>query len=133
MKTTVFAYGTLQVPEIMAAVAGRLFPSYPACLHDYARYSLKGRSYPGIRQHPGALTHGLLYAGIDAQSLRRLDEFEDEFYRRQTLPVTTASGETEQAQVYVVAPEHYELLASRPWNLDDFEELSGFLARCRGR
>lgn len=131
MKSKLFAYGTLQVPEIMTAVAGRLYPAHPACLHGYARYSLKDGSYPGIRPQSGALTLGILYTGVDARSLRRLDRYEDDFYRRQTLAVTTSSGETALAQVYVVAPEQYELLASRPWNLDDFMErsLAGFRSR----
>jgi gamma-glutamylcyclotransferase (GGCT)/AIG2-like uncharacterized protein YtfP len=134
MKTAVFAYGTLQLPEIMEAVTGRRFPSCTAYLRDYARYSLKGRSYPGIRWQPGALTRGILYTGVDAEPLRQLDEFEDHFYRRATVKVTTENGEMVPAQIYLVPPQHYELLASRPWNLDDFKEtsLTGFLTRCRG-
>jgi gamma-glutamylcyclotransferase (GGCT)/AIG2-like uncharacterized protein YtfP len=127
----VFAYGTLQVPEVMRAVTGGEYPAEPAWLKDYARYCLVGRSFPGLRLKPGAETSGLLYRRIDAAALRRLDEFEDDFYRRETLTVLTESGEKAAAEVYVVPPEHYALLIERPWDLEEFlrKGLKEFMVR----
>lgn len=135
MKTAVFTYGTLQFPEVMVAVTGGTFASVPALLENYACYSLKGKSYPGIRRQPGALTQGILYTGIDARALQRLDDFEDDFYRRQTLLVVTADGARTAAEVYVVAEERYELLASNLWDSERFKEhsLQRFLSRCRAQ
>ncbi len=133
MTTALFAYGTLQIPQVLAAVTGRVFPSRPARLPDYARYCLRGRSYPGISDQPGATTPGLLYLGIDARSLRRIDEFEDEFYCRQSLVVLTASDQEIVAEVYVVRESHYDMMTSSQWDLGVFKErsLSHFLDRCR--
>lgn len=133
MLINVFAYGTLQIPEVMRAVSGGDYPARPARLDGYARFSLAGRSFPGLRLQPGAATDGLLYGGIDAEALRRLDEFEDDFYRRETLSVVTEAGERLAAEVYVVPPEHYGLLIEEPWDLEEFRRtgLGAFMARCR--
>jgi gamma-glutamylcyclotransferase (GGCT)/AIG2-like uncharacterized protein YtfP len=129
----VFAYGTLQIPEVMRAVTQGEFPAEPARLQGYARYRLAGRSFPGLRREPGAETLGILYRQIDARALRRLDEFEDDFYRRETLAVITESGAAVPAEVYVVPPEHYALLVERPWDLEEFRRdgLREFMARCQ--
>lgn len=129
-----FAYGTLQVPEVMRAVTGAAFPARPARLVGYARYALRDRSFPGLRAEAGAVTAGLLYGGIDAGALLRLDGFEDDFYRRETLLVAPEAGPPVAAEVYVVPPEHYSLLLPRPWNLDEFRRaaLQEFMGRCGG-
>lgn len=129
----VFAYGTLQIPEVMHAVTRKHFPAQPARLNGYARYGLVGRSFPGLRAEPGAATAGILYSRVGAEALRRLDDFEDDFYRRMTLSVITDSGEEASAEVYVVPPEYYGLLTRYPWELDEFRRtgLREFMARCR--
>jgi gamma-glutamylcyclotransferase (GGCT)/AIG2-like uncharacterized protein YtfP len=129
----VFAYGTLQISEVMRAVTGGEYPAQPARLEGYARYCLAGRSYPGLRLEPGAETVGTLYSQVDAEALRRLDEFEDDFYRRETLPVITESGPAVPAEVYVIPPAHYALLIGRSWDLEEFRRtgLREFMARCR--
>ncbi len=128
-----FAYGTLQIPAVMRAVAGADFPSQPARLAGYARYRITDLAYPGVRAESGALTDGVLYGGIDAEALRRLDAFEDDFYRRETLLVTPRVGVPIAAEVYVIPPEHYRILVHRPWSLDEFRAtaLAEFMIRCR--
>ncbi|CAI8944216.1 gamma-glutamylcyclotransferase family protein [Methylocaldum szegediense] len=129
----VFAYGTLQLPDVMRAVTGDVFPSKPARLHDYARYCIRGRVYPGLRREPGSFTDGILYENVPPRALRALDAFEDDFYRRESLTVITSGEVPVDAEVYLVPPAHYRLLVRRSWDLDNFKEtrLSEFLARCR--
>ncbi|BBL73456.1 gamma-glutamylcyclotransferase family protein [Methylomagnum ishizawai] len=128
----VFAYGTLQLPEVMQAVTRAVFPAQPATLPGYARYALRGLAYPGLRAQAGTATDGILYGGIDAAALRRLDDFEDGFYRRENLRVRLASGAWTRAEVYVVPPEHYGLLLPAAWDMEAFQAtaLDGFMARC---
>ena len=125
----VFVYGTLQLPEVMLAVTGRTFPALPARLAHYARHRLRGKSFPGIRPSPGASVDGLLYLGIDAPAQQRLDEFEDDFYRREPVTVTTADGAEWAAQAYVTREECYGLLLAEEWSLAEFRRTSlpGFL------
>ena len=77
----VFTYGTSMIPSVMEAVTGHRFASREAMLHGYARFRVKGTSYPGIVEAAGATTDGVLYLDIDAPSLARLDAFEGAFYQ----------------------------------------------------
>ena len=43
-----FAYGTLEIPAVMRAVVGIEPPSVEATLHGYARFLVKGATFPGI-------------------------------------------------------------------------------------
>lgn len=128
-----FAYGTLQLPEVMRAVTGGIFPSQPARLPHYARYRIRNRVYPGLRKEPGSFTDGLLYEALSASAIKDLDAFEDDFYRRETLTVATLDEVQTDAEVYVVPPAHYRLLLDRSWDLEQFKQtrLSEFLTRCR--
>ena len=125
-----FVYGTLQIPVVFRAVAGFDRSGEPAWLEGYARYCIADRPYPGIWPEPGARTDGLLYRGLDRATLDRLDAFEDDFYRRETLPVRTPAGIV-AAATYVVAPDFGGLLLRRPWSLAGFieAELPDFLRR----
>uniref|UniRef100_A0A7N0TWB0 Putative gamma-glutamylcyclotransferase n=1 Tax=Kalanchoe fedtschenkoi TaxID=63787 RepID=A0A7N0TWB0_KALFE len=44
----VFVYGSLLADEIVRALLNRVPQSSPAILHNYHRYSIKGRVYPAI-------------------------------------------------------------------------------------
>ncbi|WP_414675385.1 gamma-glutamylcyclotransferase family protein [Methylocaldum sp.] len=63
----VFAYGTLQIPEVMHAVACASYPSQAARLHDYARYRIRNQVYPGVRSELGTFTDGILYKDVSAR------------------------------------------------------------------
>lgn len=130
-----FAYGTLQIPEVMTAVTGRVFESVPAVLENYARYCLRQRVYPGLCRESGAVTEGTLFFGIDSLSLRRLDRFEDDFYTRATVPVVTPEQSRLLAEVYVIPPCHRGLLLPRRWDVNEFRcrHLSAYLRHCRAR
>ena len=135
MISVVFAYGSLQIPAVMHAVTRRYLASRPARLEGYARYRLKRRSYPGLRRRSGAATEGMLYCGVDGLTLTRLDRFEDNFYRRQTLRVVIAPDGVVPAQVYVIPPRYYRLLQPGRWSLRQFQStaLKAYLRRCRRR
>ena len=128
-----FVYGTLQIPEVFQAVTGRCVPAEPARLADHARYCLKGLSYPGLIVELGAVTDGLLFRRLGTPEVARLDAFEDDFYERLTVSVTTLAGETVKAEAYIVPAVSHHLIDPRPWCLDEFRRrsLHSFLDRCR--
>jgi gamma-glutamylcyclotransferase (GGCT)/AIG2-like uncharacterized protein YtfP len=119
-----FCYGTLESPEVMRAVAGRDFPSEPARLRGYHRGLVRGAPYPAVVPRPGAVTPGVLYAGLDPRSLRRVDRYEGEMYAREDLPVEMPDGSTRRAWVYVLKRRWRHrlsysgdsLLNSQSWN-----------------
>jgi gamma-glutamylcyclotransferase (GGCT)/AIG2-like uncharacterized protein YtfP len=133
MQTNVFAYGSLQLSAVMTAVTGRHFAAVPAQLRGYARYSLRNRRYPGLCPRRGHITDGVLFRDVDALSLRRLDAFEDAFYRRRRLTVFIGGEHPALAEVYVVDPASYRMLESRRWKLEGFRRyfLKPYLRRCR--
>ena len=126
-----FAYGTLQFPEVMLAVTGQGFASQTAFLGNFARYRLKGRSFPGIRPKLGSVVCGLVYWNIGYQVFDRLDAFEDSFYHRQTVGITTVDGIAMAAEAYVMNEESHAMLLEEEWCLENFrhEHLSSFLLR----
>jgi len=133
MTTSLFSYGTLEIPEVISAVTGRTFDSTTAVLPDHARFLLHGETYPGVVHSYRSEVAGVLYSGVDSDSLALLDLFEGEFYRRQTVHVTTRSRRRVAAEAYLVPPEYEVLLSQQPWEREHFvaQHLSGFLAYCR--
>lgn len=116
-----FAYGTLLVPEIWRAVAGRDFPSSPATLRGYAIFRVRDADFPGIaRTESGGLVPGRVFFDLDAETVARLDAYEDTFYER--LPVCPADerGLPVDAEAYVVPNRNRALLSGETWTLDWF-------------
>jgi gamma-glutamylcyclotransferase (GGCT)/AIG2-like uncharacterized protein YtfP len=124
-----FAYGTLQLPEVMLAVVGRSFNSQAARLDDFARYRLRGKSFPGIRPELGSKVDGLVYCAIDNETLESLDAFEDAFYHRESVTIITADGIAWAAETYVMSKESHGMLLPEEWCLEEFrrEKLPSFL------
>ena len=127
-----FCYGTLQFPQLMARICGIRPRARPAVLDGYGCYTLEGAAYPGIRPEPGAQTRGVVYDGIDATRLARLDRFEGDEYRRARVQVRTSAARHQPAWVYVLRPEHLACLSDAPWDPDRFarDHLAAWL---RGR
>lgn len=119
-----FAYGSLQIREVMRIVSGGEFFGVSARLEGYSRYCLKSLPYPGLCREAGAITEGVLYLGIDDKALERLDAFEDAFYQRVQVCVTQVTGERILAETYVIPPEGYGLLVKQAWSLERFRRES---------
>jgi gamma-glutamylcyclotransferase (GGCT)/AIG2-like uncharacterized protein YtfP len=129
-----FTYGSLMIPSVMHTVTGRHFLHREAALRGYARFKVKGESYPGIIHQKGAFTNGIVHLGVDAQSLKRLDEFEGDMYERVSVRVESDQGGSLTAETYVIKREHSGLLSSEPWDLEEFENnhLQEFMASYKG-
>lgn len=127
-----FAYGTLEIPEVMRAVTGRRPAREPASLHGFVRALLRGRVYPGAVASSGAVVDGSLYHALDEDAFALLDRFEDDLYERRSLVVQRVDGTTALAEVYVVPDRHRHLLGAEPWQRAAFERehLPAFLAAC---
>lgn len=127
-----FAYGSLQIPAVMAAVARQSVEARPAILVGYQRMRLGALPYPGIRPSRGRSVDGVLYRGLGRLAFARLDRFEDAFYRR--IAVMVSVGDVVQpADAYVIGPASFRKLASGPWMLQGFRRYAGkaYLRRIR--
>jgi gamma-glutamylcyclotransferase (GGCT)/AIG2-like uncharacterized protein YtfP len=128
-----FTYGTLMLAEVMEIVAGRPLPSRRAALRGYRRRRLRGRVYPGIVPAAGETVEGVLWEGVDAAALARIDRFEGSLYDRPELPVAVAPDESCAAFVYVLRREHEALLGEAGWDEAEFRarHLRAYLGECR--
>ncbi|MGY1942183.1 gamma-glutamylcyclotransferase family protein [Nocardia asiatica] len=119
-----FVYGTLQFPEVLRTLIGRVPPLEPAELTGWRAATLPRRIYPGLVAAPGGLTRGAVLSGLTAQEWTVLDAFEDDEYdlRRVRLEDWSAPVWT---YVWTVAAD------STDWQRDRFaaEHLERFAAR----
>jgi gamma-glutamylcyclotransferase (GGCT)/AIG2-like uncharacterized protein YtfP len=130
----VFTYGCLMIPRVMQVVTGRVFVGEAGLLQGYARYALRGETYPGLVPEAAAATDGVLWYEVDDNGLGQLDEFEGDWYERQS--VTAIVGDQPvPAQVYVLVEAQYHRVSHRRWLRDRFERryLLDFLANYERR
>ena len=118
----IFTYGTLMIPEVMAAVTTRKFRSIDAVLKGYARFTVKGESYPGIIPATDAATEGIIYFDVDKLSLEQLDAFEGDLYQRIQIMAETKEKEILSADAYVIKPKFRSYLSSQEWNIKEFSQ-----------
>ena len=131
-----FCYGTLQVPEVIRAVTGQTFAGQQATLQGYAIYRVKDAEYPGIVRSDNDDVGGILYKNVADKSMKVLDLFEGDLYRRQLQCVETVDGMISKAWCYVIRDENKGLLTADTWRLADFlaNGLESFMAGyVRGR
>ena len=130
----VFTYGSLMIPSVMAAATGKHFQVMKACLKEYARFKVKGESYPGIVYKTGAATDGVVHCEVDDLSLKLLDDFEGDLYKRISVRVEVDQNGPLIAETYIFAREHLQLLSSELWDFEEFkkENLQGFLQSYKG-
>lgn len=133
MSAHLFTYGTLELPEVFAAVTGLRADGMPARLNGYARYRLKGEAYPGIIAAPGEGLQGTLYRDLDPATHKMIDHYEDTCYEKRRVRVTTREGTELFAMAYVIPDEKSRLLSGQDWDPQQFIEqhLENFLRYIR--
>ena len=116
----IFVYGTLMDPEIMQAVSGAYYAGRSATLHGYVRKRIAGEVYPAIIPDHGASVRGVLYCGVTAESLLRLDRFEGSQYDRHEVAVELENEGPMRAQTYVLAVACRGQLSNDDWVYQEF-------------
>lgn len=131
MLDVIFCYGTLQLEEVFGRVTGVRPGARPACAPGYRRRRIRGECFPGIVPDEDESTAGVVYQGLRAAHLQRLDRFEGDYYRRCAVLVHTGEGERIRAWAYVLKPRNAVLLSGRDWDLEEFRQqhMPRFLAR----
>lgn len=117
-----FAYGTLQIDEVLATLLGRIPMKTTARLHDWRAVRLTGRPYPGLVQATG-YADGHLLTGLSPDEWILLDRFEDPGYEIRPVEVGCTT-----AWAYVWSGDHLDT----EWDLIEFRrnELTAYLQRC---
>jgi len=115
-----FTYGSLMVPEIMAAVCGLKVQAVTAQLPGYSRHPVRGEEYPGMVPNANATVDGMLYLDLPPDALARLDTFEGEQYTRSTVIVLDARQRSIEADTYIFRPKYADLLLPGDWDYAAF-------------
>lgn len=110
-----FIYGTLQYPELLMHLLGRIPPHRAARLIDHARYTVKGADYPGIVPEKHAVTEGTLLTGIQSCEWERLDQYEDDLYERRVVSLILDDKSEITAFAYVIPDQNRTALSNQPW------------------
>jgi len=122
------------IPSVMHAVTARHFRSQKAILRDYARFRVKGESYPGIIPVTDAITEGIIYFNVNEFSLEQLDTFEGDLYERIRIRVETEEKEMQNAEAYVIQSKYLGYLSRKAWDVKEFikKDLEMFLMTYSG-
>lgn len=96
-----FVYGSLRDKRLLYELTGKTFSSSAATLEEFKKRTPPG-GHPYILPDKGSKVTGLLIRGIDPESLRRLDRYEDGgrlYFRRR---ITVVCGKKRVAcQAYI--------------------------------
>lgn len=120
-----FVYGTLLIPKIWEAVTlENTFDSQPAILPGFAIRRVRNADYPGIVRCESSDTPvaGRVYFDLSDAVIRRLDAYEDGFYKRSEIFPVLEDASRVEAQAYLVPEETAStFLSDETWSLDWFE------------
>ena len=108
-----FVYGTLQFPEVLRALLGRVPDGSPTTLDGWRAAALARRPYPGLVQ-ADATVGGMLLTGLRAEELEVLDEYESGPYDLRKLSL--ADGRPAWSYVWTDAT----CVLPSDWSADEF-------------
>lgn len=132
----VFTYGTLMFPEVWLTVVGRSFNSIEGTAAGFEVFRVRDAVFPGIIAGAGECSvPGVVYLGVDSESMERLDRFEDNFYERRAISVDCSDGQRRMAEAYIVPPANRSLLTNERWGRESFLASGGleqFISRFAG-
>ncbi|WP_439135042.1 gamma-glutamylcyclotransferase family protein [Pseudomaricurvus sp.] len=106
-RVNLFAYGLLQHEPVLRQLIGESLQGETATLQDYTRRQLL---LPGFKPcamavpQAGQFLQGMLFRGVSPAALAVMDQFEmidEQIYRRDTVKVVTASGESVACEMYL--------------------------------
>jgi gamma-glutamylcyclotransferase (GGCT)/AIG2-like uncharacterized protein YtfP len=125
-----FAYGTLQLPDVLHAVIGQRRTGIPALLHGYRCFRVPGKPYPAMVMDAASAVPGLLYEALSRTDLELLDYYEGDLYERRELPVWVEARQV-MAMSYLLGQAHLALTSDEPWSMQAFERehLASYLER----
>ncbi|KAL1862715.1 hypothetical protein Daus18300_008359 [Diaporthe australafricana] len=92
-----FAYGSLLIDEVIAALLDRVPEHEPARAPGYRVSQLPGQSYPGLVHDGSSEAPGRIYCGISPEEWALLDAFENPMYEVQVVTL----GDGRKALAYV--------------------------------
>ena len=123
MSRNLFTYGTLMFPQVWERIGIGDFTSTPATLPGFAIYRVRDAVFPGIvRASTKDCVKGVMYLGLDEETLFEIDTYESGLYEREEVTATLANGEVVQCSAYVIPNSRCQALTDEPWDSARFEK-----------
>lgn len=119
----VFTYGSLMYPEVVQTILGRSIAATElrdATLEGYRRVAIPDRPYPTGVPVPGFRIEGKLLGPITESELQKLDAYEESFYVRIAVSVTTHEG-IREALTYIDGRSQLPFTLQN-WDPEKFEK-----------
>ena len=126
----VLTYGSLMFEPVWSAVVTGRYSSRAVRVDGWQRYVIPGEDYPGAVLSAGSSMTGVVWEGVGAEDLARLDAFEGDQYERVRVLV-----EPDSRPAWIYAWRGARPLASTLWDPDAFaqrEVMARFLANHLG-
>jgi len=120
MAVNVFVYGPLMLRDVVKAVVGRELTRRGATVNGYMQLRLMDQSQAALVPFPDAVTEGVVYMDVDAESLRRMDAFLGKAFERGDVNVQVAEGEWVEAETHFFRLSRKKMLSAKPWDEDEF-------------
>ena len=117
----VFTYGSLMFEAVWSRVVHDNYHQTAAILPGYRLHGLRNETFPAIiKSGSNDQVSGILYLAISDDDCARLDEFEGDYYQRETVSVISAD-KTILAETYILRDEFIHLLDKNGWDAEQFE------------
>lgn len=121
MRHSLFVYGTLQLPEKLQTILGKIPSLTPAMLTGY-RVGLVARAdFPGIVPARDSSVQGQLLSPLSQDDLVKLDRYEGELYHRIRVDVATGNG-IRNVWTYCIVPWARERVTTQEWSIDQYRQ-----------
>ncbi len=117
MKHTLFAYGTLQLPEKLQQIIGRTVNAEPAVLKGYRCGLVARANFPGIVASKQGQVEGMVLFNLGFKDFQLLDHYEGELYQRVMVSVLHNETPT-QCWAYTIVPWAHSRVTDKPWSID---------------
>jgi gamma-glutamylcyclotransferase (GGCT)/AIG2-like uncharacterized protein YtfP len=129
-----FFYGTLMHPEVLGRVVRGRYRCEPAVLRGFARYRVRGQTYPAMIEEEGGIVEGVVRLDVSEDDVQRLDRFEGASYARALVHPTRLSGDRVCCETFLLRKERESVIDSEEWSLSWFREhgLGEFMAGYHG-
>lgn len=129
----VFVYGSLMFDEVWDRLVQKPYKKLDANLAGYKRLRVCDEDYPGLVKFSAGDVDGKLYLNVTEHDLARLDHFEGEYYKRESV-IVRVGVEEYPAEVFVFCRVYRHLLCESEWSVGHFARkgLHRFLSRYTG-
>lgn len=108
--------------EVWNKIVHKSYKKIPFLLFNYSARRLKNRDYPGLIEHHGAETEGIIYINVSEKDMERLNNFEGDEYQRIILKCQK-HVKIKNIETYLYTGSKANILDEN-WSFDDFKHNS---------